>query len=782
MHVPDPLRTIGACVAAGLVLACVTVGALADPASPERSAAARRLSIVVNPGPFASIPEAAGGEDRVNFRDHDPADDAACTESFAAMELRHFLAICTGIHSADIQLLTQERLPPQGDVFLLGSRRSNPLISQINPNSEKEGTLRSPESFRLRAMAESGRTVVIIEGGGRVGTLYGVYAYLERMGMRFYGLGEQGTVYPPRPAPLLREGSSMPSTATTQLNVIEEPSFLTRGFFACTNRGHREFFLWMVRNRMNYWIATEECIPFLKKLGMKLSAGGHAIQSDFLGPQIEYPYNHPILSGDEDKPADPYPVSPQYLGDADHNGKLVYAEAHPEWYALHGGRRDAHRSPELHFNHCTSNPEAGKELARNLIHSLIDGKYRDADMIDFMMLDHGPWCECESCGRQGGFADRMLNLQYRVCKDIQAARREGRLNRDVQLVALAYMETLDPPTRPLPDDFDYANCPVTFFPISRCYAHPLADPACTEINRQTLRCYQDWAMSDGRFYKGGMLIGEYYNVSSIKTLPVVYTHIMAADIPWYYRSGVRHFHYMHTPTSLWGTWTLNQHLLSRLLWNADADVDGLLADYFRLYYPTTTERTRRFYQHLEYATANIKAFKHHVWTGDAHHCLPGKLDQISKDLFPLDHLHYEAFHPTLNDAPDVVEIMEAMRLARQDIDAGLMECKDPTESARLQEDERRFAYGEAMFGFLYHLVRTVTFHNRGDETLARQDFQEVERMAERLRAVTDLVHVSYRHANARDGLDASQAEPAYEFLKNRYGPATTQPATRAAAR
>jgi hypothetical protein len=393
-----------------------------------------------------------------------------------------------------------------------------------------------------------------------------------------------------------------------------------------------------------------------------------------------------------------------------------------------------------------------------------------------MMLDHGPWCECDQCKKQGTPTDRMLGVQYRVYKEIQAARREGRLKRNVLLVTLAYLETLPPPTRPLPADFDYENCLVTFYPISRCYAHPLADPACTEINRHTLSCYQDWVMSGDRLYKGGMFIGEYYNVSSIKSLPVVYTRILAADIPWYYRSGVRHFHYMHTPTSLWGTWTLNQHLLARLLWNPEANVGVLLDDYFRLYYPTTAERTRRFYQHLEYATANIKAFKHHVWTGDKYHCLPGKLDHISKNLFPTDHLHYEPFHPTLNDAPDVVEIMEAMRLAREDIDGALLECRNAVERLRLLEDERRFDYGEAMFGLLYHLARTTMFHHLDDKAMARREFVSVERMADRLRGVVDLVQVAYRHANAKNGLDASQAEPAYEFLKKRYGPTATREA------
>jgi len=140
----------------------------------------------------------------------------------------------------------------------------------------------------------------------------------------------------------------------------------------------------------------------------------------------------------------------------------------------------------------------------------------------------------------------------------------------------------------------------------------------------------------------------------------------------------------------------------------------------------------------------------------------------------MDHLHYETFHPTLNGAPDVVDIIELMRLARQDIDAAMMECKDPTERLRLLEDERRFAYGEAMFGFLYHLVRISLFDQRGEEAAARREFVAVERMAERLRGVVDLVQVAYRHANAKDGLEASQAAPAYEAFKKKYGVAATR--------
>ncbi len=724
----------------------------------QAGAAAGEWTIICNPGPFASIEEAAAGEERVNFRDADPADDNACTECFAATELRRFLAPCLKQDPGSIRLARSGKLPDQGDVFILGSRASNPLIASITPPSEDLEKATSPEAFRIHASRRDGRRIVLIEGKGRIGTLYGTYAALERMGVRFFGLGEPGTVLPAEPA-----------TLTDDLTIFEAPAFLTRGFFACTPRGTEEFFLWMARNRMNLWIAGEKRTPLLKKLGVRLSEGGHTIQETFLGPQSDYPYDVKPFEGDERKPADPYPASPQYLGDANKDGKLSYAEVHPEWYALHGGKRDAHQARRLSHNFCTSNEFATRELARNLVQSLIDGEYRDVDSLDLMMLDHGPWCECDACQKQGSFTDRMLCFQNAVSHTIQQARREGRLHRNVHVASLAYLETLPPPTKPLPADFDDENCSVTFFPISRCYAHPLADPTCTEINLHTLRCYEGWTSGRDAFYKGSMCIGEYYNVSSLKSLPVLYTHILTADIPWYHRSGARHLQYMHTPTSLWGTWTLSQYLLGRLLWDPETDVPALLDDYFSRYYPTTTARTREFYEELEYAMANCKAFKHHVWLGgEKYHCLPGKLDNRDKSLFVLDHLHYEPYRPVLNDAPDMVEIVAAMNQARRAIDDALLECTDAAERARLIDDERRFAYGEAMVRFLYHLARIQILDQRGDEALARHEFASVEREAERLRQVVDLVQVAYRHANAKDGLEASQAAPAYEFYKKKY--------------
>jgi len=723
--------------------------------APARAAA--ELTIVVNKGSFADVGEAATGEERVNWWDADLTDDRACTECFAAEELAHFLPLGTPVAKAAVRFQSPDRLPGSGDVILLGSRQSNPLIAARRV--PETPPLATDQSFRLHAVREGERTITVIEGRDRCGVLYGVYEYLQQLGLRFFGLGEQGTVGP-------KERSPLP----TALNVIQNPSFLSRGFIGLGDRGDREMFLWMVRNRMNYCDETGHEAALRKKLGMVMVRGGHSILRIFLHPEAEYPYNHPRFQGDENRQPDPYAVGEEHAGDANGDGKLTYFEAHPEWYGLRGGKRRA-KVDGAGDNYCTSNPDATRELAKNLVQSLVDGEWRHVDIANFWMLDNGKWCECAPCAAQGIYTDRLFDVCYAVQKTIQAAQREGRLHRQVLLASLAYHETLPPPQRALPADFDYEHFSVTFFPIERCYVHALADAKCTEINRFLREHYEGWTTRPDRHYRGSIFIGEYYNVSSFKSLPVVFPTMMAADIPWYHRTGTRHLNYMHTPTHLWGTWTLNQYLLARLLWNAEADADALVQEYFRRYYPTTSERTGEFYRHLERATANFKCLKHYA--GEDKYSLRRRLAVDTQDIFPLEHLHYEAYHPATNDGPDVVEIVESMRLARESLNASLLACRDATEAARLIEDDRRFAYGEAMVSFYDHLIRTALLHRRQETALARHEFQRVEEWAQRLRTVTDLVAPlegrAEGHANSPDGFEATQAGTAYNFFKQKYG-------------
>lgn len=665
-----------------------------------------QVSILVNQGRFASVPLAAAGEEKVNFFDGDFSDDRACTECFAATELASFLPAVAFYSADEIKFPGIGKIPDSGHVFIIGSRSSNPLIVNYS-RPEDHGFTDKEQSFRIRSFTENGRVITIIEGADRAGTLYGVYRYLEAIGIKFIGLGKTGTILPVLPVEL-----------PSDINITENPSYLTRGFYTWDDRkSGKEFFLWMARNRYNYWTAMGQPVKLLKKLGIKLSDGGHRIQGVVFNSDDEYQYNHPKFRSDENKPADPYTTGTQYMGDENKDGRLSLFEAHPEWYGMKNGERTkisySDNAAQSGINFCTSNKDARKEFSRRIVQQLIDGQWQYVDLFEFWLFDgrENIWCSCDKCKAAGSYTDKMMLVNYDILKELERARQTGKLKRRVEVSANAYHATLDPPSKPLPGDYDYENSSVTFFPIGRCYAHPFADPLCTEINQWQLKAYQSWTTGEQRYYRGSMFIGEYFNVSSLKSLPAVYTKIMAVDIPWYYNAGARQFNYMHTPDRMWGTWTLNQYLLGKLLWDINSDVARILDEYFSSYYPLTTCSTRLFYEQLEKATANIKILKHYVETGDRKNfSLSPRL--LKGDPFQLDHLHYDTFHPVVNDADDVTEMMESMDQAKHFLDKSLIDCKKDDERQRLLEDKMRFDYGYAMYRYIYHLIRTSLFHKR----------------------------------------------------------------------
>ncbi|MFO8166080.1 MAG: DUF4838 domain-containing protein, partial [Desulfatiglandales bacterium] len=184
---------------------------------------------------------------------------------------------------------------------------------------------------------------------------------------------------------------------------------------------------------------------------MKLSAGDHEIHKHFLNPEGEYPYDHPTFEGDEDKPEDPYRIGNQYKGDTSGDGKLTYFEAHPEWYGLIDGERRKNVSTWQGVNFCTSNADARMELAKNFVQGLIDGRYRKADIVNFLMIDGGQWCECDNCKKAGNASDKQFSVIVDILDEMEEARLKGKLSREVEIRMSAYVKTIEPPTKDLPE-------------------------------------------------------------------------------------------------------------------------------------------------------------------------------------------------------------------------------------------------------------------------------------------------------------------------------------------
>ena len=706
--------------------------------------------IVVDFGPHPSALVAGNAQAEVNWLDADTSDDTVTTECFAALELSRVLRKATG-RSDDFVLVDDDAAPPQAELILVGGPASNAasrrLASALGVDGQELARL-GPQGYRIRSTTVDGRHVTLVAGGGRVGTLYGAYDLLYRLGCRWLAPGEANEEIPR-------------VDVVPDLDVTERPAFLTRGFHAWEDRADDDFLLWMARNRLNYWAVEQKDHPLLRKLGMRMSCGSHDAQWRFLNPHSPYAYNHPKFEGDDDKPDDPYPTGDAYQGDADSDGKLSYFEAHPEWFAMQGGRRVPgirDDNPGFGTNYCTSNVHATAEFMKNFVRALVDGPYRDAGVVRFWTLDVGKWCECPECKALGTRTDRNLLLVHALDQGIKKARAQGKINRPLIVRFLAYADVLDPPSRPLPEGFDYETCSATFFPIVRCYVHDFDDPEC-ERNTHYRRQLHGWATDPERHYRGQLCLGEYYNVSGYRSLPICFMHTMAHDIPYYHQVGARHFHYMHVTTGHWGNKTLTNYQMARQIWDVQTDCEALWDDYFARRYGPAADVMRAFYESLERMLSNVSELKYG---------LARRLDRGAEDLFPTSHLRYERKAQEKCDGPTLVEIVEHGGTCRTLVDRALAMDLPERIKARVAEDERMFTYGERTVAYLHECVQAFQLGRSGKLEEARPHYDEAKRLAELLRQDTTSVGLCYT-PGAANAFEATYATRALDRLAKLLG-------------
>lgn len=697
--------------------------------------------IVVDIGPFSAPIEAASSENGIDWSGSNISAMNACTESYAAFELHHYLGRLANKDAAsdsDFQIVPFRNYLPEKAIILgnLSQIGSNEYLTSILKRKKVIQPLDQPESFAI--IPEKSKLYII--GHDRIGTLYGVYHFLERLGVRWYEPGIIGEIIP-----------HIKQIIVPGEMIIETPDYLTRGFWAWEDRGHKAFYIWMARNRFNFWTIAEPNHAHLRKLGIQLTVGGHTHFERFLNPEDEYPYNHPLFEGDEDKSIDPYKINKiEYKGDVNKDNKLTYFEAHPEWYGLINGKREIFRG-DYGTNICTSNNDAVSELCRKLINELADGQWKDANSLNFWPLDVAAWCECQSCSLLGTPTDRLLLLEHQIYEHIRVAKKEGKINRDIKLIFPIYQETLTPPTRPLPENFDYEQVIGTFFPIHRCYVHALDDSSCTEINRQIWENFLGWTKKES-YYQGQIFIGEYYNVSKIKSLPVIYTNIMRQDIPLFYKFGARHFHYMHVYTKLLGMKRMNNYLLAKLLWNTVTNVDLVLKKYFEDYYGESSEQMAHLYNRLECAMSNIKMLKH------VRSSLRARIDRDLEPLFNSEHLKLEEYHPDKNDGVDLEESVLILRECRQIMDSVLAKNQPEVLAQRLAQDNQNLRYAENTYNFYYYVSKAIEAKRAGDWEQAKKFYDASCPFAEALKEEREIVQTSSSHANATDGLTATYIE------------------------
>jgi hypothetical protein len=390
-----------------------------------------------------------------------------------------------------------------------------------------------PEEYRLKTRARQ----VEITGGRPRGVLYGCYALLDLLGIRWY-----------TPAVAL-----VPQRATVAVPPLDErgtPVFENR--HVMTTEGDDPD--WAARNRLN--------------------GASKRLDASYGGSFLYYPFVHSLNE-----------IVP---------GKL--RETHPEYFPLIDGERFVATDAKHTFEgvqRCLTNPEVVK-LAVAKVREWIK-QVPDARVVSVSQNDGDGWCECPDCRKvvekHGGQSGVLLKFVNEVAAAIEKD------HRDKLIDTIAYGETEAPPKGIAPRQ----NVSVRLCPIHVCHAHPLETCTSPESSAFLARLAGWAAIAEN-------LAVWHYACPANFLMPFPDFTSLAADLRLYRKHGA-------TSVFVQGTYVpgggqadaeLRAWVVSRLLWNPDADARALVTEWMQGVYGPAWKPMRSWFDRLHREAADPK--------------------------------------------------------------------------------------------------------------------------------------------------------------------------------
>ena len=115
------------------------------------------------------------------------AKDSSPAEKLAAKEVRRYVYL----HSATLLPIVNDLKAAGGGWIVIGAK-DRPAIQTLltDPELKAAASSMAAEQYMLKTVQHDGRTMLLIVGGDPIGTLYGAYAFAEKLGVRFYLHGD----------------------------------------------------------------------------------------------------------------------------------------------------------------------------------------------------------------------------------------------------------------------------------------------------------------------------------------------------------------------------------------------------------------------------------------------------------------------------------------------------------------------------------------------------------------------------------------------------------------
>ena len=481
-------------------------------------------------------------------------------ETLAAQELQAYVQKMSG---AKLQIVTEAAAPAKGNVVAVGNTK---LAAKFGVDVKKLPA----EAFRLKTTGP--RPTLIIAGQdtinervskGRtpfahrnhVGTLFGTYALLHRLGVRWLWPGESGEVAP-----------KMKTIRLTDLEVTESPRVRKRHLRGTLSSSWRRRLKGVLKISRQEWNArNREWLLWYRRNG--------------LGSNLHMKYGH-----------------------AFRQWYKLYFKDHPDWFAMQEDSRRglAKRQKPDRIKLCTSNPEIDDRIFADYL----EARKRWASLKNINACpndgSHG-YCQCPKCkaldapgamvNHKGrlvpSLADRHLNSWNRLAR--KAVKKFGP---DISVVGYAYNKYRAAPMR----EKVHPNLLIGF--VGLTYLNDVR-------NERERKLWKAWAdASDPKLPGKHTMFLRPNFLGGFFGMPFIYVHKMGPDIRMCYENRMVGTDF-DTSCQHWATEGVNYYVLARLLWDPTQKVDDILNDYLAKAFGPAAEPMKRYFAHYEKRTSRI---------------------------------------------------------------------------------------------------------------------------------------------------------------------------------
>ncbi|HEV7282963.1 MAG TPA: DUF4838 domain-containing protein [Pirellulaceae bacterium] len=240
-------------------------------------------------------------------------------------------------------------------------------------------------------------------------------------------------------------------------------------------------------------------------------------------------------------------------------------EGHPERLALVNGKRQGEQF-------CVSDPAVREAIVRWSLRFLEQNP--TADMVSVEPSDGDGQCECENCRKLGTVSDRVFGLANEVAREV-AKKHPGKL-----VGLYAYNEHSEPPAFELEPNV-YVQLTAGFI-RGRYTLDELID------------LWPQKAESLGFYEYFSVWLWDFDRLPGGRAADIGY---LRKQIPRYAKAGATSVDCESGDN--WGPHGRGYYIASKLLWNPDADVGSLLADFYDKAFGPAAEPMRRYYERID---------------------------------------------------------------------------------------------------------------------------------------------------------------------------------------